>query len=180
MRRRIWTRSFLRRSQSVDATSYAWSKGGLEMGRPRSLMPAMEAEIWRLWKAGESLARIARVLGQWETIVHSIVDPTGGICPKARVRSPRALSMAEREEISLGICANRSIREIARRLGRQPSSISREISRNGGLRRYRAHKSRQVCLEPRAAPEALPSGPKSAGRAEAAGGLVTAADCRLA
>lgn len=111
------------------------------MGRPRSLTPAMEAEIWRRWKAGESLASIARVLGQWETIVHSIVDPSGGIRPRKRVRSARALSVAEREEISLGICANRSIREIARRLGRQASSISREIARNGGHCRYRAHKA---------------------------------------
>jgi len=46
--------------------------------------------------------------------------------------------MAEREEISRGIAAGESSREIAARLGRAPSTVSRELARNGGRARYRA------------------------------------------
>jgi IS30 family transposase len=46
--------------------------------------------------------------------------------------------LEEREEISRGLCAGRSLRQIARQLNRAPSTLSREIARNGGLMRYRA------------------------------------------
>jgi transposase, IS30 family len=67
------------------------------------------------------------------------VGKHGGIAPRARRRSRLALTLAEREEISRGLCARRSVREIARRLGRSPSTISREIARNSAQWwRYRA------------------------------------------
>lgn len=110
------------------------------MGRNRSLSPALQAEVWQRWKEGLTLADIARVLGRRENNIHTVVDPCGGIAPTARRRSRRALSLAEREEISRGLCERRSIRAIARELGRAPSSISREIARNSGQPgRYRAH-----------------------------------------
>jgi IS30 family transposase len=107
----------------------------------RTLNPEQQAEVWRRWKEGQTLVEICRALGQWETTVHRVVDPCGGIAPRARRRSRLALSLAEREEISRGLCAQRSIRAIARTLGRAPSSISREITRNNGQGRYRAHRA---------------------------------------
>jgi IS30 family transposase len=112
------------------------------MGRPRMLTPVQEAEVWRRWKCGETVADIARALGlaRGEAAVHTIVDPYGGVAPRARCRSARALTLAEREEISRGLCAHLSIREIARRLDRAPSSVSREITRNTEKASlYRAH-----------------------------------------
>ena len=64
--------------------------------------------------------------------------PSGGIRPPERTRSARCLSLVEREEISRGIAAGESLREVARRLGRSPSTISREVARNGGVKGYRA------------------------------------------
>jgi len=46
--------------------------------------------------------------------------------------------MAEREEISRGIAAGESCRQLAARLGRAPSRVSRELTRNGGRHDYRA------------------------------------------
>ncbi len=110
------------------------------MGRRRSLSLALQAEVWRRWKEGQTLADIAQALGRWETNIHTVVDPCGGIAPRVRRRSRLALSVAEREEISRGLCERRSIRAIARGLGRAPSSISREIARNSDQWwRYRAH-----------------------------------------
>lgn len=111
------------------------------MGCHPSLTAAQQAEIWRRWKAGETLAGIAKALGQWDDVIHTIVDPCGGIAPRTRCRSRLALTLAEREEISRGLSAEHSIREIARRIGRAPSSVSREIARNTRIRRqyYRAH-----------------------------------------
>jgi IS30 family transposase len=54
------------------------------------------------------------------------------------VRSALRLSLTEREEISRGLAGGESLRSIARRLARSPSTISREVAANGGRRRYRA------------------------------------------
>jgi len=66
---------------------------------------------------------------------------TGGIRPPPRKRSCLALTLAEREEVSRGLVAHHSIRTIAQSLGRAPSTISREVQRNGGTHRYRANKA---------------------------------------
>jgi len=63
---------------------------------------------------------------------------TGGLRPPERRRSRSSLTLAEREEISRGLVAGLSIRSIAADLKRAASTISREIKRNGGRRRYRA------------------------------------------
>jgi IS30 family transposase len=99
---------------------------------------AQSAELWDRWQKGEGLKSIGRVLGKPSSCIFSHIKPTGGIRPPSRRRSPLALTLAEREEISRGLVAERSIRSIARSLGRSPSTISREIERNGGDRRYRA------------------------------------------
>ena len=97
-----------------------------------------KAEIWDKYKQGESLWSIARSYDRHSSCIYGLLSPTGGIRPPERKRSRLALSLAEREEISRGIVANHSIRTIAVRLGRSPSTVSREINRNGGCFQYRA------------------------------------------
>ena len=96
------------------------------------------AELWARWKRGDSLAAIARALGRVQGTIHHIVGQCGGIAPPLRRRAARVLSSADREEISRGLAAGVSLRAIARALGRAPSTISREVRRHGGRRRYRA------------------------------------------
>ena len=97
-----------------------------------------KAIMWERWKAGESLQQIAQQFDRNHSSVGRILAQTGGIRPAQRSRSSRTLSLAEREEISRGIMAGKSIRSIAAAIGRSPSTISREVNRNGGLQRYRA------------------------------------------
>jgi len=108
------------------------------MGGP-SLAPDVQAEMWRRWKAGEQTSEIAAALGEWVNTVRDTVGLYGGIEPRARTRSQRTLCLAEREEILRGLWARQSMRQIAKRLGRAPSTVSREISRNARQWwRYRA------------------------------------------
>lgn len=97
-----------------------------------------KALMWERWKKGESLHQIAQLFDRHHGSVRGILSQTGGIRPPARCRSRMALTLAEREEISLRIVARESIRSIAASLGRAPSTISREIKRNGGRDCYRA------------------------------------------
>ena len=101
--------------------------------------PKQRAELWERWKSGQCVADIARALGRRnKSGVYRILAVNGGIAPAPRRRAPVALRLEEREEISRGIAAGRSIRRIAQDLGRAPSTISREIRRNGGCSAYRA------------------------------------------
>ena len=110
----------------------------------RGLSPQEKAELWRRFKAGETVAHIARCLGKGELGLYQVVWKAGGFAPPVRQRSRLALTLAEREEISRGLCARHSIRQIAHTLGRAPSSVSREIARNGARWwQYRAHASDQ-------------------------------------
>ena len=96
------------------------------------------AELWERWKSGQCVADIARALERRnKSGVYRVLALNGGIAPAPRRRAPRALRLEEREEISRGIAASRSIRRIAQCLGRSPSTVSREIRRNGGSA-YRA------------------------------------------
>ena len=101
-----------------------------------------KAQLWERWKSGQSISAIARSLERRnKTGVQQIVVIHGGIAPAARRRAVLALRLDEREEISRGIAARRSIRQIAHGLGRSPSTVSREIRRNGGPRAYRANRA---------------------------------------
>ena len=103
-----------------------------------------EAEAWEVWErrqSGESLRSIGRRLGRSAGSVRSFVESSGGVRPRVRHRSSGHLSLTEREEISRGLAAGESLRCIAGRLGRAPSTISRELARNGGRRAYRAHRA---------------------------------------
>src|SRR6202790_159774 len=111
------------------------------MSKGKGWSAAERVEMWRRYKAGESLGSIGRALGRWSGSIYSQVKPFGGIAPQ-RQRSARVLSLAEREEISRGLAADASIRSIAKSLGRAPSTVSREVRRHGGQYyprdRYRA------------------------------------------
>lgn len=114
---------------------------------PRVIRPylsgAERAQIWVRWRAGEPIWKIAQGLERSGTSVRAVLDRTGGMSPRLRHRSPRALSLGEREEISRGLAARRSLRSIAHTLGRATSSVSREIRRNGGAACYRASGAEQ-------------------------------------
>jgi IS30 family transposase len=97
-----------------------------------------QEELWRRWRQGESLRLIARRMAKRGPSVRAFVLQSGGIQQPPRRRPARSLSVDEREDISRGIAADDSCRRIARRLGRAPSTVTREVARNGGRRRYRA------------------------------------------
>jgi IS30 family transposase len=97
-----------------------------------------QREIWDRVSAGESVKSIARSFHRYPSSLRQLLKRTGGIRPPDRTRSAGCLSHAEREEISRGIAAGESLREVARRLGRSASTVSREVARNGGAKRYRA------------------------------------------
>ena len=111
---------------------------GMERRFHRGFTAAEKTELWDRWKRGESLKAIGRAFGKESSSIYFLVAPHGGIRPAERRRSRLALTLAEREVISRGVTVHQSARSIAKRLGRSPSTVSREMSRNGGYNRYRA------------------------------------------
>ena len=110
----------------------------MNQGRNRGYSATEKTEMWDRWQRGESLTAIGRAFGKASSSVYFQVAPYGGIRPAPRRRSRLALTPWEREEISRGIAAHESVRSIGKLLGRSPSTVSREISRNGGYDRYSA------------------------------------------
>jgi IS30 family transposase len=108
---------------------------------------SQKALMWERWKAGDSLQQIAQLFDRNHSSIQRILAETGGIRPATRRRSRLALTLAEREEISRALAVGQSIRHIAMRLERAPSTISREISRNGGCRSYRANQADQAAWD---------------------------------
>ena len=108
---------------------------------------AQKADIWDRWQRGESLNSIGRLFDRPSSSVFNMLAPTGGIRPPPRRRSRLALTLAEREEISRGIACDLSLRAIATRLGRAPSTISREVNRNAGLQHYRASQADEAAWD---------------------------------
>jgi IS30 family transposase len=105
---------------------------------------AQKALMWDRWQKGETMASIARLFDRGHSSIQGIFAETGGIRPAPRRRSRLSLTLAEREEISRGVVAGHSIRSIAASLGRAPSTVSREITRNGGWEGYRATEADQA------------------------------------
>jgi len=99
---------------------------------------SQKALMWERWKAGWTLHEIGHLFDRRHTSIQGILSRTGGIRPPDRRRSLAALSLDEREEISRALVTGESVRSIAARLGRVPSTVSRELKRNGGRERYRA------------------------------------------
>ncbi len=98
-------------------------------------------EVWDRWQAGDANRLIGRVLGCSAGSIRAFVESWGGVRPQPRRRSERHLSFDEREEISRGVAGGDLVRMVATRLGRAPSTISRELVRNRGRSRYRAHRA---------------------------------------
>jgi len=106
------------------------------------------AELWERWRGGQCIADIARALERRnKSGVYRILATEGGIAPRPRRRAAGALRLEEREEISRGIAAGQSIRQIARVLGRAPSTVSRELNRHGGREAYRASDADSVAWD---------------------------------
>ena len=107
----------------------------------RGLTSAQKRELWERWKKGQSLSEIGRALGKHAGSISGVLAIHGGIIPSIRTRSPRVLTLDEREEISRGLAAGNSLRQIAASISRSLSTISREVQRNGGREAYRAGKA---------------------------------------
>src|SRR5437762_14298924 len=110
----------------------------MRRGYFRGFTASEKTELWDRWQRGESQKAIGRAFGKPSSSIDFQLAPHGGIRPPPRRRARLALTLAEREVISRAIALDQSARSIARLLGRSPSSVSREISRNGGYDRYRA------------------------------------------
>ena len=108
---------------------------------------SQKAIMWERWRKGESLQRIAELFDRNHSSIQRILAETGGIEPAQRRRSRLALTLAEREEISRSVATGQSVRSVATRLGRAPSTISREIMRNGGRECYRASQADQAAWD---------------------------------
>jgi len=113
---------------------------------PRKRTPlsaTQRVEVWRRWKAGESLHAIGRAVGKDHVVVHLLLKRHGGIAPPVRRRSRRVLALAEREDISRGMASGQSCRVMAEHLQRAVSTVSREVARHGGRAQYRANQADQ-------------------------------------
>src|SRR6266700_4296409 len=119
----------------------------MTQGRRDRLSAEQRTDMWRRWKAGESLHEIGRAFGKGHGSIRFLLTQCGGIVPAARRRSPRTLTLAEREDISRGIASGSSIREIASGLQRPVSTVSRELSRHGGRPLYRASEADRQAWE---------------------------------
>jgi IS30 family transposase len=96
------------------------------------------ATLWRLWKSGLALIKISEHLDRAPPVIFGVLKREGGFEPRTRRRAARCLQVSEREEISRALAMGLSMRGIAKRLGRAPSTVAREVARNGGLSVYRA------------------------------------------
>src|SRR6266446_5246249 len=122
-------------------------------GKRFGLSAEQKSDVWRRWKAGQTLHEIGRVFGKEHSSIRCLVARHGGFVPAVRRRSLLALTLREREEISRGLASGSSIREIAKYLNRTVSTVSREVARHGGRPAYRASqadgKAWQSALRPK-------------------------------
>ena len=124
------------------------------MPRGPWMTEAEVTEIWNRHAKGESVHAIARHVGRSRRGIRHVLGLSGGVRPRPRARSKRELTVNEREEISRGLAAAASCRAIARRIGRPPSTVSREVRRNGGRKRYRAAEAERATLRRHRRPKA--------------------------
>ncbi len=127
---------------------------------------ADKAEVWTRRARGEPVQMIARHMGRDRGTVWKVVTATGGIPPRTPQRSRRELTAGEREELSRGLAMGESCRAMARQLGRAPSTLSREVHRNGGRRSYRAAEADVAAVRRRRRPKPGKIALSSALRAE--------------
>ena len=103
--------------------------------------------LWERWRQGDGLREIARLLERGPSSVSKVLHRTGGMQPATRTRSSRVLSLEEREAISRGLASGKSLRAIAQEISRAPSTVSREVERNGGITKYRAATADQTAWD---------------------------------
>ena len=115
-------------------------------GNARRLSQADRSEIERLIWGGETFATAAAAVGCSTKSIQRFLALTGGLKRRVKERSALRLSLAEREELSRGLVAGDSLRTIATRLGRAPSTISREVAWSG-RRGYRAWRADSEAIE---------------------------------
>jgi IS30 family transposase len=115
----------------------------MRQGKRFGLSAMQKSDLWRRWKAGQSLHEIGRVFGKSHSSIRCVVSLHGGFVPAVRRRSLLALTLPEREDISRGIASGSSIRKIAQLLERAASTVSREVVRHGGRPEYRASEADQ-------------------------------------
>jgi transposase, IS30 family len=113
----------------------------MRQGKRFGLSAMQKSELWRRWKAGQSLHEIGRAFGKEHSSIRCLVARHGGFVPAVHRRSLRALTLPEREDISRGIASGSSLREIAKLLDRAASTVSREVARHGGRPEYRANEA---------------------------------------
>ena len=145
---------------------------------------SQKALMWERWQKGESLQQIAQLFDRNHSSIQGILAESGGIQPAPRCRWRLALTLAEREEISRAVVADQSMHSIATSLGRAPSTISREIKRNGGQECYRASQADQAAWDRAHRPKSCKLVQNRALAHIVAGKLpmavVARADCRVA
>jgi len=122
-------------------------------GKRFGLSAIEKIEIWRRWKAGQTLHEIGRAFGKEHSSIRCLVSRYGGIAPAVRRRALLALTQREREEISRGLASGSSIRPIAKGLERTVSTVSREVARHGGRPAYRASEADTRLPGPCSSPE---------------------------
>jgi IS30 family transposase len=113
----------------------------MRQGKQFGFSAMQKSDLWRRWKAGQSLHEIGRAFGKGHSSIRCVVSLRGGIVPVTRQRSLLALTLPEREDISRGIASGSSIRKIAQLLDRAASTVSREVLRHGGRPEYRANEA---------------------------------------
>src|ERR1700747_616393 len=113
----------------------------MKAGKRFGLTAVQKSDLWRRWKAGQSLHEIRRAFGKEHSSIRCLVSRYGGFVPAVRRRSLLALTLREREEISRGLASGSSIRAIAKRLDRVASTVSREVASHGGRSFYRANQA---------------------------------------
>src|SRR6202049_1768043 len=113
----------------------------MTQGKQFGLPATQKIAMWSRWKAGQSLHEIGRAFGKGHSSIRCVVSHRGGFVPALRQRSLLALTLTEREEISRGIASGSSIRELAKLLDRDASTVSREVARHGGRPEYRAQEA---------------------------------------
>jgi IS30 family transposase len=118
--------------------------GNANSGRYPKLTPEERRRIIGLVADGMSAVEVAREVQRSASFVHRIVHDAGGVARRCEWDpSPARLSAGERELIRGGLDAAESFSSIARRIGRAPSTVSREVNANGGREHYqgwRAHR----------------------------------------
>src|ERR1700687_2424745 len=113
----------------------------MRQGKRFGLSAVQRSELWRRWKAGQSLHEIGRAFGKEHSSIRCLVARYGGIVPAVRRRSRRVLTAVEREDISRGLASGAALRTIAQHLDRAVSTVSREVARHGGRSAYRANEA---------------------------------------